>query len=253
MKYSLAGEKILVTGVSRAHGIGRGIVKYLSDAGAHVAAHGFGDYDCEMGYSDAHTSSDQPAQPNVLHLPPSDLSMEGEAERVVAEAEGLLGGLTGLVLNHAHSTHCPIGSWDAKHIDRHFQVNARASMLMIQRFAESAQGGCVTLFTSGQYLGPMTSEIAYAMSKEAIRCLAVQAAVALAPQRIRVNCVNPGPNDTGYMTGPAYEQVKEMFPFGRWGEPEDAAKLVCFLHSDQADWITGQTIASEGGYNRFRD
>ena len=252
MKYSLSGEKILVTGVSRSHGMGRAIVKTLSEAGALVAAHGYGAYDQAMGYDDAHTASDPFGQPNVCSLPPSDLSAAGEAERAVEEGAQLLGGLTGLVLNHAHSTHCPMGQWDAEHIDKHFQVNVRASMLMIQRFADLAPHGCITLFTSGQYLGPMTDEIAYAVSKEAIRCLTVQAAAALAPQRIRVNCVNPGPNDTGYMTGPAYEKAKEMFPFGRWGKPEDAAKLVCFLHSDQADWITGQTIASEGGFNRFQ-
>ena len=86
MKYSLSGEKILVTGVSRSHGIGRAIVKTLSEAGALVAAHGYGAYDQAMGYDDAHTASDPFGQPNVCSLPPSDLSAAGEAERAVEEA-----------------------------------------------------------------------------------------------------------------------------------------------------------------------
>ena len=205
-----------------------------------------------MQYNDAATGLTLPDQNGVHYLSLSDLSAEGEPERVVDEAAQKLGGLTGLVLNHAYSTHCPIGEWTAQHIDKHFTVNVRASMLMIQRFATHARnGGCITLFTSGQYLGPMTSEISYAVSKEAIRCLCVQAAAALIPQGIRVNCVNPGPNDTGYLSGAEYEAVKARFPLGRWGMPDDAAKLVQFLHSDQADWITGQTIASEGGFDRF--
>ena len=87
-------------------------------------------------------------------------------------------------------------------------------------------------------------------SKEAIRGLCLQAAAALAPLNIRVNCVNPGPTDTGWLTGSAYKDIAKMFPSGRWGTPEDAARLVHFLHSDYAQWIIGQTIASEGGFQR---
>jgi len=72
----------------------------------------------------------------------------------------------------------------------------------------------------------------------------------LAPKNVRVNCINPGPTDTGYLNGEAYEEVARMFPSGRWGTTEDAAKLVQFLYSDHASWITGQIIASEGGFRR---
>ena len=245
---SLEGHCILVTGVSRSLGIGIAIAKRLAGAGAQVAAHGFAEYDREMGYVDAHTASDCPDIEGVFWLPSSDLSADGEAERTVERAKDVLGRLDGLILNHAYSTHCEIGGWTAEHIDRHMAVNVRTSMLMIQKFAETAQGGCITLMTSGQYQGPMTGEIAYALSKEAIRCLSSQASSLLAPRGIRVNCVNPGPNDTGYLEGEAYDAVARCFPSGRWGTPNDAAKLIHFLHSEQASWITRQTIASEGGF-----
>jgi 3-oxoacyl-[acyl-carrier protein] reductase len=99
----------------------------------------------------------------------------------------------------------------------------------------------------------MTEEIAYAVSKDAIVGLCRQAAVALAPKGVRVNCVNPGPTDTGYLQpgSDLYQEVAHRFPSGRWGTPEDVARLVLFLHSDAAEWITGQIIASEGGFQRY--
>lgn len=247
----LTGEKVLITGVSRPSGIGQALLRRFMEAGASCAAHGYGDYDREMQYKDSDAAVE--ARQNAVYIAPSDLMAAGEPERVVEEAAKALGGLSGLILNHAYSTHAPMGEWTAEHIDRHFQVNVRASMLMMQAFAKVApkKGGAVTLFTSGQYLGPMTSEIAYAASKEAIRGLCEQMAVVFAKQGVRVNCINPGPTDTGYAEGAAYEAVAARFPSGRWGTPEDAARLAHFLHSKEAAWITGQTIGSEGGFDRY--
>jgi len=257
---SLINQKILVAGVSRSQGIGSAITRCLVKAGASVAIHGYPNYDLDMGYPDAtYNSTNDLANNlssegfNVLALNPSNLSDPNEPARVVSEARERLGYLNGLVLNHAYSTCSFIGEWTAEHIDTHFSVNVRASMLMIQAFAnqiDEKSGGVITLFTSGQYLGPMIKEIAYAISKEAIRGLCEQVAAALAPNNIRVNCINPGPTDTGYLNGEAYEEVARMFPSGRWGTPEDAARLVQFLHSEHASWITGQIIASEGGFRR---
>jgi len=123
-------------------------------------------------------------------------------------------------------------------------------MMMIQSFAsqvDTTKDNAITLFTSGQYLSPMVNEIAYCVSKEAIICLCRQASRLLGDKNIRVNCINPGPNDTGYCFGEAYEAVAKTFPSGRWGTPDDTADLLLFLHSHYAKWITGQVIASDGG------
>lgn len=98
---------------------------------------------------------------------------------------------------------------------------------------------------------PMVNEIAYCVSKEAIICLCKQTSHLLANKNIRVNCINPGPVDTGYCFGETHEIVAKMFPSGRWGNPDDTADLLLFLHSEYAKWITGQIIASEGGFNRY--
>jgi 3-oxoacyl-[acyl-carrier protein] reductase len=257
---SLKNHNILVTGVSRSQGIGSAIVKRCAMAGANIVLHGYPGYDAKMGYPDA-TKNYIPELVNelisrgynVAALKPSDLSDPTEPEKIIYAAQQIFGKLNGLILNHAYSVRSNIFDWTAEHIDNHFNINVRASMLLIQNFAKQVnkeKKGTITLFTSGQYLGPMISEIAYALSKEALRGLCSQAAVALAPLNIRVNCINPGPTDTGYMTGEAYDQIAAMFPSGKWGTPDDAAKLVNFLHSDYAQWITGQTITSEGGFQR---
>ncbi len=258
--FKLNGQRILLTGVSRPLGIGATLAKRLAQAGATVAIHGYAAYDAAMQYKDAvgdgtRQCADELSQQglDVIPLPSSDLMQKGAAERVVDEAVRALGGLDGLILNHAYSTFASVGEWTDDHIDAHLLVNVRAAMMMMQAFAaqvDPAVGGVITLFTSGQYLGSMIGEIAYAVSKDATIGLCKQAAVALAPQHIRVNCINPGPNDTGYLTGEAYAAVANRFPSGRWGTPDDAADLILFLHSAYAKWITGQVIASEGGFRR---
>ncbi|MBG9826541.1 SDR family oxidoreductase [Bacillus wiedmannii] len=67
---------------------------------------------------------------------------------------------------------------------------------------------------------------------------------------ITVNAINPGPTSTGWMTEEIKQGLKPMFPFGRIGEPKDAARLITFLVSEEAEWITGQVIHSEGGFKR---
>ncbi|MCL2322200.1 MAG: SDR family oxidoreductase [Oscillospiraceae bacterium] len=253
----LDGQKILITGVSRPLGIGATLAKRFAEAGAIVAIHGFSDYDMIVGHKSAMPNGTETLSKRfndlglkVTALTSADLEKPGIAEKVVEEATEKLGGLDGLILNHAYSTYGEIGQWTPEHIDHHLVVNVRASMMMIQSFVnqvDTTKDNAITLFTSGQYLSPMVNEIAYCVSKEAIICLCRQTSYLLGDKNIRVNCINPGPNDTGYCSGKEYESVAKRFPSGRWGTPDDAADLVLFLHSSYAKWITGQVIASDGG------
>jgi 3-oxoacyl-[acyl-carrier protein] reductase len=90
-----------------------------------------------------------------MPLTTGDLMIPNIAEKVVDEATEKLGGLDGLVLNHAYSTYGEIDDWTAEHIDPHLLINVRASMMMIKAFsnqANTANDNAITLFTSGQYL-----------------------------------------------------------------------------------------------------
>ncbi|MBL1076754.1 SDR family oxidoreductase [Nocardia sp. 2] len=256
----LRGQRILVTGVSRPGGIGAAIAEHCARAGAAVLTHGLPEYDRQQRYPDADglAGSSVAAQLRgegleVSALRDGDLAEPEEPGRIFAQVRDEHEIVDGLVVDHAYSVAEDFGAWTAANIDRHLAVNVRASMLLVQEFAAAlpkGRGGSIVLLTSGQYLGPMAGEIAYAVSKEAVRGVCTQASAALAPRGIRVNCVNPGPTDTGYAPGAAWELVRQRFPTGRWGEPRDAARLVRFLLSPDAEWITGQTIAAEGGFVR---
>ncbi|MGH3324491.1 MAG: SDR family oxidoreductase, partial [Streptomyces sp.] len=92
-------------------------------------------------------------------------------------------------------------------------------------------------------------ELCYALAKGALASSVRTLATALAP-RITVNAVNPGPVDTGYRKGEDHAAVAALFPGGRWAVPDTAARLVTWLSTDEAGWITGEVINSEGGFAR---
>jgi 3-oxoacyl-[acyl-carrier protein] reductase len=217
----------LVTGANRRAGIGHAIARRLEAGGARVFTHGYGDGDAEVDIEGDFADPDVPA-------------------RVVAAA----GPLDTLVVNHALSELGTIGELTAEQIDAHLQVNVRASLLLVQAFAAQFDGdaGAVVLLTSGAHHGPMAREIAYAVSKGALAVATATLADALAERGIRVNCVNPGPTATGWTEGIDWGP---RIPFGRIGDPDDAARLVAWLCSDDGRWVTGQVIDSEGGFRRW--
>jgi 3-oxoacyl-[acyl-carrier protein] reductase len=146
------------------------------------------------------------------------------------------------------------GEVTAAELDATLAVNTRAVLLLVQAFAarhDGRPGGRVVLFSSGQHLGPMPGELAYAASKGALVEVTASLADALADRGITVNTINPGPTDTDYVDQATRERVARRFPAGRWGAPDDAARLVAWLCTDDAAWVTGQVINSEGGFRRF--
>ena len=96
----------------------------------------------------------------------------------------------------------------------------------------------------------MSNEIAYAITKAAIETLTYTLAPDIAAKGITINAVNPGPTDSGWMTETQKAELIERFPMKRFGVPADAAKLIAFLTSEEAEWITGQVIHAEGGFKR---
>ena len=96
----------------------------------------------------------------------------------------------------------------------------------------------------------MPDEIAYAITKGAVETLTYTLSQKIASKGITINAVNPGPNDTGWMDDDFRNSLTDRFPMKRMGKPEDTAKLIGFLVSEDAEWITGQIIHSEGGFIR---
>ena len=181
-----------------------------------------------------------------------DLSRPEAPERLLDEASALLGPLTILVNNAAYSTRDGFESLDAGTLDAHYAVNVRATALLGAGFARRYDGeaGRIINLTSGQSLGPMVGELSYAASKGAVEALTNTLAAEVGHKNITVNAVNPGPTDTGWMTEELSNELAAKFPGGRVGRPEDAARLVAFLAGDEAAWISGQVLHSEGGFLR---
>ncbi len=256
----LAGRVALVTGASRARGIGAALVRRLLSDGASVLATGWTGHDEEMLWgADARGGAGLAAQLDPgdgrFHYREADLSDPTVPDALAAETVARFGGIDLLIANHARSSHLGFGDVTVEELDLCWQVNARASVLLAQSFSRHRRdrptGGRFVHFTSGQHIGPMAGEIAYAVSKGAIHQMTASLADALADEGITVNCINPGPTDSGWAGPRQHAVVAEMFPSGRWGTTDDVANLVAWLCGDQAEWITGQVLNSEGGFRRW--
>jgi len=249
----LTGRVALVTGVSRPIGIGSAVASRLHEMGAMVIATGWAPHDAEMPWGE------QQLGEFPFEVGRHDLEDAEVPTRLVDEVVERHGRLDIVAAVHARSSHQSLDEVTAEELDRCWSVNVRSVVLLAQRFAQRhvsvpSSGppvGRMLWFTSGQHIAPMDGEIAYAVSKGALHQMTRSIDHALAASRIVVNCVNPGPVDTGYADGHLLDRVASMFPDRRWGTPIDVANLVGFLVSDEGAWIRGQVIDSEGGFDRF--
>ncbi|MFE7073537.1 SDR family oxidoreductase [Streptomyces sp. NPDC057620] len=263
----LRGRTALVTGAGRRAGIGYAVARRMAAYGASVYLHHHVPHDAAMPWGADRPEAVAAGVREALGDPgarvvhgPGDLSGPGAPAELIARAADALGGrIDILVANHALSgSDGPLDAIDAAMLDAHWAVDTRSVILLVQAYARlraaspaGAPGGRVMMMTSGQDIaGGMPGEIAYALQKGALASVTRSLATTLAEHAVTVNTVNPGPVDTGYLTGEAYGAVASMFPAGRWGMPDDPARLIAWLATDEARWITGQVIDSEGGFRR---
>lgn len=251
---ALAGRVALVTGASRRSAIGAAVVRRLVADGAAVLVHSWAAADGDRADPEGaeRLVEEMRAGGGTLVHVSADLADPDAPARLVAAAGEAFGRLDVLVANHARSIPQSLEELTADELDLTYAVNTRATLLLVQAFAaqrEPGPGGRVVVFTSGQYHGVMPGELPYIASKAALRELTPTLAAHLVARGITVNCVNPGPNDTGYADAAAWEWVAQRNPGGRASTPEDTARLVGWLVSDEADWVTGQVIASDGGWS----
>jgi 3-oxoacyl-[acyl-carrier protein] reductase len=251
----LGGKVALVTGASRGGGIGAGICRALARDGAAIFFTHWRAYDRRMEYGDHGGPAVLLEELRALGARAEDMEVDlsdpRAPARVLETATERLGPPSILVNNAAHSTRDGYENLDAQTLDAHYAVNLRATALLSVLFArgyEGGSGGRIINLTSGQDRGPMPGELAYVASKGAISSFTRTLASEVGPKGITANVVNPGPTDTGWMDEGLKRELLPRFPLGRIGTPEDAARLVVWLASEEAGWITGQVINSEGGF-----
>lgn len=248
----------IVTGVSRLNGIGKAICVELAKNGVDIFFTYWLNYDKEMPWE---TKDNEPdlIENEIKSLGVRcekmslDLSDETAVKILFDEVNNKLGSPTILVNNATYSTQTDIFNITSQEIDKHYFVNLRATTLLCAEFTKRFKGtndGRIINISSGQSLSNMSGEIAYAITKGAIEILTKTLSHELAYKGITINAVNPGLTDSGWLDDTNRQLFQDRFPMGRFGLPNDAAKLVSFLASEQATWITGQIIHSEGGFIR---
>jgi 3-oxoacyl-[acyl-carrier protein] reductase len=252
----LAGRVAVVTGAGRRAGIGFATARRLVRSGASVLVHAWTPYD--VAHYEVAAAEPEAALAELregggrVEVLQADFAEPDAPAAVIGAARDAFGHVDILVVNHTRSGELPLEEITAAHLDDFLHENVRASLLLVKEFAaqhDGREGGRVILMTSGQHIGPMTDTFAYAVSKGALHQATKTLAEALIDRRITINTINPGPTDTGW--GLADVDPEPRMPLGRWGEPDDAARLIAWLCTDEARWITGQVIDSEGGFRRW--
>jgi NAD(P)-dependent dehydrogenase (short-subunit alcohol dehydrogenase family) len=246
----LTEKVVIVTGASS--GIGRATAEAFGREGASVVVVGRD----ETGLAEAATAvrlaGGHPAMCRA------DVTADDAPDRIVGTALEAFGGIDVLVNAAgviASGTLEATGddTWDAM-----MAVNARAPFRLMRAAAPHliSRKGAVVNVSSVNGLRSFPGVLAYCVSKAAVDQLTRCAAIEMAPLGVRVNAVNPGVTVTNLhrrsgmdeMQYAAFlERAKSTHPLGRPGRPEDVASLIVFLASDQASWMTGETIPVDGG------
>jgi 3-oxoacyl-[acyl-carrier protein] reductase len=246
MAFDFTGRRAVVAGGSR--GIGRSIALAFAQAGAAVSV-------CARGADGiARVRGELAACGRPAHAATCDLGDAGAVARYIAEAAAALGGIDVLVNNASGFglTNDEPG-WAAS-VAVDLMATVRASEAALPYLKQSSAAAIVNT-SSISALRPSARTPPYGALKAAVVHYTQSHAVALAPARIRVNSVAPGSIEfPGGMweerktADPAlYNRILASIPFGRLGRPEEIANAVLFLASDDASWITGQTLVVDGG------
>lgn len=239
----LDGRVALVTG--GASGIGLAITESFIEEGARVVATGRRRKSLE--------ALESRFSGRVVGYE-ADVRSPGASTRTVSLALERFGRLDVLVNNAGVFSKRPLSETTDAEIDEMMEVNFRA-LLVWSRDAMSclaSQKGCIVNVSSAASLYARPHLAAYGGSKAAVNHATRILAAELGPMGIRVNAVAPGLTRTD-MTSPIFEDAERLeamvsqTALRRVGEPEDVAKVVLFLASDEAAWVTGQTVAASGG------
>lgn len=246
MAFDFRGKRAVVTGASR--GIGEAIARQLDRGGAQVAL-------VARSAGRLHAIADELGNDPIVVT--ADLSEHESIEQITNAVLDAFDGLDVLVNNAAVERNQPATKVTGDAIDETLFVNLRQAFLLCSAFAKPlfASSGSIVNISSTAATGAAGTQGAYAASKGGLNTLTKNLANEWASKGVRVNGVAPGLVDTE-MWEPTFERlgedaVREGFvkrvPMGRWGTADEIASVACFLASDQASYVTGQTIRVDGG------
>jgi glucose 1-dehydrogenase len=258
----LRGKNVLVTGGTS--GIGQAIAVRFAEYGANVAIN-------HRGPAEQAAETEQQVRACAARvreegvrdvLVKGDVAREEDVVAMVAEAVEQLGGIDVLINNAGIQISRPSEQLSAEDFDRVLGVNLRGAFLCareaIRHFLAEGKPGSIVNVSSVHQLIPKPSYLGYSVSKGGMMNLTRTLALEYAGRGIRVNAIGPGatvtPINRAWVDDPVKrEQVTSHIPMPRAGEADEMGGVACFLASDDAAYITGQTIFVDGGLTLFAD
>ena len=243
-----AGRVALITGASR--GIGRGCALVLAKEGADVA----------INYR-SHPEEAEEVADEVRKLGrraitlKADVANQGEVENMVSETVRQLGGLNHFVSNAAFSDRKRMIEADMEGFRRTIDVTMWGAFYGVraaaQQMVKQKKGGSIVVVSSPHAVLAIPTSMACNMAKAAIDHMARTAAIELVNERIRVNTIYPGwvdtPGERKFFTEEQIQAGAKKLPWGRLGTPEETAKAIAYMLSDDADYMTGSNLTIDGG------
>ena len=246
MDLHLAGKKVIVTGASK--GIGLAIANEFAKEGASVSI-------CARGRDSLESARELVARNGGnVHADICDVSDKKNLIKYIENAVQNLGGLNILVNNPSGFGRSDDEDGWQVGIDVDLMALVRASWIAVP-FIEKTGGGSIIHTSSISGLTSSLRTPPYGAVKAAVIQYTKTQALQLASKNIRVNCIAPGSidfpggtwDDAKKNNPKLYAGIQNSIPFGRLGRPEEVAKLAVFLASDAASWVTGETVAVDGG------
>lgn len=243
----LDGKIAVITGGSS--GIGLATAKRFIEEGAHVVITGRREEELKQAAA--------ALKGNVTTVV-GDVARVEDLDRLFAVVKEKHGHIDVLFANAGAGRIAPLEAATEEHFDQTFDANVKGTFFTVQKALPLLKDGASIIVTSSvtNVLGAPGFS-AYAASKAAVRNFVRAWTMELKDRKIRVNCVSPGPTETGALqktTGLNDEQAKQaaaeyaaQIPMGRWGKPEEIAAAVAFLASDDSSFITGIDLPVDGG------
>lgn len=244
----LHGRTALVTGGGK--GIGRGIATALAEAGAAVAVNYARDRAAAERTADAIVGRGGKAVAVA-----GDVGDPADVERLFEQAGAALGPLDTLVNNAATFSFQPFEEITPAEFERQYRTNVLGVFLTCQAFVRQlpGDGGSMVNIATSDISSNSPGSALYTSTKGAVTTLTKVLANELGPRNIRVNAVAPGATDTegardlGLLTDENVARAVAVTPLGRLGQPADIGRVVAFLASAEAAWLTGEVLFASGG------